>query len=373
MDPSNYSIPRGSLILVTGANGYIASHVVDILLQLGYRVRGTVRAAKPWLDRFFEHRYGGGEENEKGAFESVVVPALEKEEAWSRSDVMEGVRGVVHIASDLSMAAEPHAVISRVIKSTINALEAADKWTSVKRAVLTSSSAAAFISQADVKGVTIDENTWNDAAVEAAWSPSTPVDELAYHVYAASKTQGEREAWDWVKRRKPHFEFNVIVPNTNVSWMFSNICGTHPKRTGDTDLTRQYGRILCPEIAGSTMTWTSNLLKGDDTVVRKFPPQWFVNVEDCARLHVIALLDPDVRSERIFAFAGKFNWTDIIGILRKLRPDNKLLPEPPANEGRDLSDVVLAPRAEQLLKNFFARSSWVGLEQSLADGIEGRY
>lgn len=98
-----------------------------------------------------------------------------------------------------------------------------------------------------------------------------------------------------------------------------------------------------------------------------------MNVEDCARLHVVALLDPGVTSERIFAFADKFNWTEVIQIFRKLRPDNKLLPSPPVNEGRDLSDVVLAPRAEQLLKNFFGRPGWIGLEQSLADGIEGRF
>jgi uncharacterized protein YbjT (DUF2867 family) len=36
----------GTLVLVTGANGYIAMHVVDQLLKAGYTVRGAVRSAK---------------------------------------------------------------------------------------------------------------------------------------------------------------------------------------------------------------------------------------------------------------------------------------------------------------------------------------
>lgn len=89
MAPPEYSIPRGSLVLVTGANGYIGSHVVDQLLELGYNVRGTVRDKKPWLDEFFEKKYG------KGRFESVAVQAIEEVGAFS--NVAEGASGVVHV------------------------------------------------------------------------------------------------------------------------------------------------------------------------------------------------------------------------------------------------------------------------------------
>lgn len=53
-------LPKGSLILVTGANGYVASHVVNQFLRLGYKVRGTVRDSKKsaWVEKDFRDKYG---------------------------------------------------------------------------------------------------------------------------------------------------------------------------------------------------------------------------------------------------------------------------------------------------------------------------
>lgn len=82
-------IPPGSKILVTGANGYIASHVCDILLELGYNVRGTVRSEKPWLNKFFECKYGVDQ------FETVTVPSLASEDTWK--EIVSGVSGIAHI------------------------------------------------------------------------------------------------------------------------------------------------------------------------------------------------------------------------------------------------------------------------------------
>ncbi len=49
------AIPKDSLVLVTGVNGYIASHIADQFLEAGYRVRGTARSAskaQPLADVF---------------------------------------------------------------------------------------------------------------------------------------------------------------------------------------------------------------------------------------------------------------------------------------------------------------------------------
>lgn len=86
-------------------------------------------------------------------------------------------------------------------------------------------------------------------------------------------------------------------------------------------------------------------------------------------MHVVGLLHPDVKSERLFAFASAFTWNELVGILQKLRPGNAGIPSPPEDELRDLSDIVPARRAEELIKSFFGRAGWVELEESVRAGI----
>lgn len=77
----NPVIPKGSIAVITGANGYIASHIVDQFLQHGYRVRGTVRNPKKsaWLVPHFEKKYGAGK------FELHVVPDMQVDGAYDEA------------------------------------------------------------------------------------------------------------------------------------------------------------------------------------------------------------------------------------------------------------------------------------------------
>ena len=75
------AIPSGSLILVTGANGFIGSHVADQFLAAGYRVRGTVRAESKgsWLKEFFDEKY------DRDKFEIAIVPDMTLEGAFDEA------------------------------------------------------------------------------------------------------------------------------------------------------------------------------------------------------------------------------------------------------------------------------------------------
>ena len=50
-----------------------------------------------------------------------------------------------------------------------------------------------------------------------AWAQSAPESDRPFVVYAASKTEAEREAWKWHKENKPDFALNTVLPNWNVS------------------------------------------------------------------------------------------------------------------------------------------------------------
>ncbi|KAI8186767.1 hypothetical protein K4K48_001842 [Colletotrichum sp. SAR 10_66] len=330
------ALPKGSLILVTGANGYIGAHVIDNLLKLGYHVRGTVRAEKPWLKELFD-KYG------EGAFEQVVVPHLEDEEALGHA--MTGTAGVVLVASDLSLSNDAQKVIPFVVKATEIALSAAAKHDSIKRVVLTSSAFAASTPEANETGVVVDENTYNERAIKAAWDPNTPAHRMPFMVYAASKAEGEKAAWKWVEEHKPGYVFNTILPNFTT------------------------GEILHPQISGSTMKMAADVLTGNHAPLKAFMPQPYVDAGDVARLHTVALLAESVKSKRIFAAARPVNVSDFIDVLRELRPDNKLIPEKDANDGHDLTQVLPLAEAEKLLQTYFGQKGWTPLKESVEAGI----
>ena len=98
------------------------------------------------------------------------------------------------------------------------------------------------------------------------------------------------------------------------------------------------------------------------------PPQYYVNVQDNARVHVAALIYEDVVGERLFTFAYPFNWNDLLVVFRKLYPERKFMDDLP-DLGKDFSKVA-NERAEELLKRM-GRPGWASLDTSVQDALKG--
>lgn len=77
-----------------------------------------------------------------------------------------------------------------------------------------------------------------------------------------------------------------------------------------------------------------------------------------------------MEDERIFAFAGPFNWNDAVDAIGRVRPDCKVKLEKDPDEGRDLSRVPNELGAK-LLKKWFGQDGYKSFDQCVKENLEG--
>ena len=229
-DAQQEPIPNDATILVTGANGFVGSHVADKFLQRGFKVRGVVRdrARSAWLAQLFHNKYGRdsfdlfpvADMATEGAFSEAAAgtsPSQQHEQgmlAVSHNGHL-GVSAIVHTASVMTFDYDPNTVIPPAIAGALNPLKAAYAQSSVKRFVLTSSSTAAYLPDSgtdDAARIDITTETWNEDAIRRAWADPPYSPERAPFVYAASKAQAEQRVWEFHREnrhRRPDLTVNT--------------------------------------------------------------------------------------------------------------------------------------------------------------------
>lgn len=241
MPNKQLSLSPRSWVLVTGVNGYVASHIAKQLLQRGFRVRGTVRDLDrtAWLVKDAFKRYA-----DNGDFDLIAIKNFTAEGVYDSA--LEGVSAIAHVASVVTFDSDPAAVIPKTVDGALRILEAALKVESIKSVVYTSSVVAATM---PVPGNTshVDGNTWNDVATELAWSPRPHDASHGGVVYMASKVEAEKAVWKFVKDNNPHFRVNSVAPGMIM------------------------GELLSDAHLHTAGSWVKQLWDGDVTVLSGFP------------------------------------------------------------------------------------------------------
>ena len=269
-------------VLVTGATGFIASHLILQLIERGYEVRGTARSTDK-AARLNEilSAYAG-----KPIAIEIVAADLNKDEGWA--EAVKGVDFVQHVASPFP-SETPKSADELIVPARDGALRVlkAAKAEGVKRVVLTSSMAAIAYGWGDKRPDVLSEVDWSN--------PDNLEDNTAY---TRSKTIAERAAWDYVTGEGAGLELAVINP----------VAVLGPAMSAD---------------VSSSLQLVSQPLEGK---LPAFPKLSFgiIDVRDVARAHIEAMVRPEAVGER-FICGGDVLWMDEMGaVLREAFPDRKI-------------------------------------------------
>ena len=182
------------MVLVSGATGYVAAHVIKQLQEAGYRVRGTVRSLKN------EAKVKPIRELCPDAAHPIELVEADLLDADSWPKAVEGCKYVVHTASPFPSENPKHEdeLIKPAVEGTLNVLRAAKDARTIKRVVLTSSTVA------------VVENASPDFDREYSEADFPDPSRITMQPYPKSKTLAERAAWDFVKEGE--FELRVVNP-----------------------------------------------------------------------------------------------------------------------------------------------------------------
>lgn len=135
---------QNSTIFVTGASGYIASHLIKLLLLKDYKVRGTVRS----LSNKQKYEFLCTLASEKNSSLELVEANLTDQSSWDSAG--KGCDSVFHISSPVPpyVPKDEMEIIGPAVSGTNNVLNACLEH-KVKKIVLTSSCLAITIGNSD--------------------------------------------------------------------------------------------------------------------------------------------------------------------------------------------------------------------------------
>lgn len=201
------AIPEGSWVLVTAANGYTGSHIVIELLKRGFKVRGTVRDSScgQWLlndDIISPFARRGDLE--------LVVAHCSVPNAFD--DVVKGVSAVIYNAIISDIVPDPNITISATVRAALNVCRSAAREPSIKRFVITSTFWTVAMPIPGVTDTITNLDTWNEAALEAAWAPPPYEPDRVLHVYFAAKIESEKAIWTFANDERLPWVVNSVSP-----------------------------------------------------------------------------------------------------------------------------------------------------------------
>lgn len=265
-------------VLVTGATGFIAQHCIVQLLDAGYCVRGTARAAgrtAEVADVVRPHLSPAAQARLDSDFE-VVAADLTADTGWDGA--VAGCRYVLHVASPIPRTPPKNAdeLIVPARDGVLRVLRAAST-AAVERVVLTSSVAAVLYGRDRDRVFT-----------EADWSN---VDDKRIGAYERSKTVAEHAAWAYMGELGTSSPLSLVTVNP--------------------------GLVLGPLLSSD---WGTSGEAVKKLIDRDFPAVPDINyacvdVRDVASAHLAAMTTPEAAGQRYICAEANHSLREIAAVL----------------------------------------------------------
>lgn len=175
MEFEEMTVAAGARILVTGADGFIGSHLVEVLVRSGYKVRAFV-----YYNSF--NSWGWLDHCDKDVQDNFEVFAGDIRDPYGVRKAMEDCEAVLHLAALISIPYSyhsPETYIETNIKGTLNVLQAAHEY-NVSHVIHTSTSEV----YGTARYVPMDEN--HPVLGQSPYSASKiGADQLAYSFHSS--------------------------------------------------------------------------------------------------------------------------------------------------------------------------------------------
>lgn len=178
-----------------------------------------------------------------------------------------------------------------------------------------------------------------------AADPNIPDKEKGLTPFMAIKVKVEEALWNWIAREKPGFTFNAMLISTVI------------------------GPILDPgnqsaSTAGLVRALWDGKPKEAMDLIGSLGPSWFIDARDTGRLY-LGVLVSGLTGSRVYGFADRFNWSQPLGIFKKLYPEKKDWVELKGSYQCDASEI--STDIPLSLLRVVGQEGWTSLDDCIKD------